>query len=765
MANINKFEKMIEQNSQKRAVSSDAKFQKEAIKQNEKRRKIRLQEFKRNEPENYKKAVILSKKYGTRIEDYIGVDLSFVDNKGNILEGNNQDLTHFEHNNEPLNFEETPKNVVSMPEEKENQTSSKTQKIDLPELKSVQEEIRQEQGLSQETKASLQESNKENHSSSKVEKIDLSELKSMQDQIRKEQGFDDKPDTTYKLPKKEEQENIEEKKTFSEDVSISQENSLVSDILKQAVSENREQNSENQEKPENTINSSEKENLVLQKDNDNIESSLSEKTEDLKEDVKSNDLKEENVSSSENPDNENDSIKESVKEESKQAETVSSNGANNQIYINIEIPAGLTQIDSSAIQNSSTEKKEKKEEQTNFESQKSNKPDNENSEAEKSTNQNPEIEKKLNSHVSKIDHSEIEKAMNEIKNPSEESNQIEKSEAGQDGQTPKKAKKNIIFGMSNNSLKETIYEDLSEINAGKTVTEDSVQPEEIPSEFEGWSKEDIATELERRRRLADLKQKYSDDQGKNPNDIGEYKKSLDFSINQDIKRFRMKPPKKAIIITLVLLFVMIVAGVVTSVAILKKPPEPAVLVQSKISQTITYQFVGETVDLRGIYIEEIYSDGTTKTILVNNSMISKKSENINDSLQIVSNNSYTFIEFLHNGKAQVLRINLSEKIISAITSVEVYQDGLTNGEVLKFDNILILASVKNSENVYIGTKRILAKDVKYFIEGVGELEKTNDGVVLNSLSSGEISLKISFEENGKSFEKTINIDIEWLVLK
>lgn len=761
MANINKFEKMIEQNSQKRAVSSDAKFQKEAIKQNEKRRKIRLQEFKRNEPENYKKAVILSKKYGTRIEDYIGVDLSFVDSKGNILEGNKQDLTHFEHNNEPLNFEETPENVVSKPEEKENQTSSKTQKIDMSELKSVQEEIRQEQGLSQDAKTSLQESNKEIHGSSKVEKIDLSELKNMQDQIRKEQGFDDKPDTTYKLPKKEEQENIEEKKSSSEDISNSQENSLVSDILKQAVSENREQNSENQEKAENNINSSEKENLALQKENDNIENSLVEKTEDLKEDEKSDiDLKEEDVSSSENSDKENDSFEESVKEENIQAEAVSSNGANNQIYINIEIPAGLKQIDSSAIQNSSTEKQEKKEEQPNLESQESNKSNSENSDAEKSTYQNPEIEKKLNSHVSKIDHSEIEKAMNEIKNPAEESSQAEKSEAGQDGQTPKKAKKNIIFGMSNNSLKETIYEDLSEINAGKTVTEDSVKSEEIPSEFEGWSKEDIATELERRRRLADLKQKYSDDQGKNPNDIGEYKKSLDFSINQDIKRFRMKPPKKAIIITLVLLFVMIVAGVVTSVAILKKPPEPAVLVQSKISQTITYQFVGETVDLRGIYIEEIYSDGTTKTILVNNSMISKKSENINDSLQIVSNNSYTFIEFSHNGKAHVLRINLSEKIISAITSVEVYQDGLSNGEVLKFDNILILASVKNSENAYIGTKRILAKDVKYFVEGVGELEKTNDGVVLNGLSSGEISLKISFEENGKTFEKTININIE-----
>ena len=94
MASKNKFEKMIEQNSKNRAVSSDASIQREAEKQNDKRTKIRLQEFKRSEPENYKKAVILSKKYGTRVEDYIGVDLSFVDKKGNILEGNTQNLTN-----------------------------------------------------------------------------------------------------------------------------------------------------------------------------------------------------------------------------------------------------------------------------------------------------------------------------------------------------------------------------------------------------------------------------------------------------------------------------------------------------------------------------------------------------------------------------------------------------------------------------------------------------------------------------------------------
>lgn len=643
LADKNKFEKMIENGSKHQAVSSDARFEREAERQKEKQTKIRLQEFKRNEPENYKKAVILSKKYGTRVEDYIGADLSFVDNKGNILKGNTENLQN------PNNL--YPKQEIVLPNETENQ------KQEIEETP-VQPEIAKSEN---------------NQESGKVEKINLSELHELQAQIKKEQGIVDEVDRTYKVSKPADETFENETSSFNQtDFAETNENSSEQSV------------------------------------NTETESSVSKTTE-----------------------NQDETVKADVQEN--QATEPSA----------AEVPLESQKVETSE-EKQKTETEENKQENSN-----------EKAEVHHSNYENPEIEKKLNSHVSKIDFSELEKAKKEIGNPN--------GAASEEKQPVKKAKTNIIFGMSNNSLKETVYEDLTEVNAGKKVTEEqkiATQSQEKGSnEFEGWSQEDIAIELERRRRLADLKQKYSDEQGKDPKDIGEYKKSLDFSINQDIKRFRMKPPKKPIIITCVLLLVAIIAAVVTTFAVLNKPPEPAHIVSAKISQTTTYQYVGETVDLRGLYIEELYSDGTKRIVVVDKTMISKKSENIDNNLLIASNNEYTYIEFIHNGKTQVLQISLTERIVFSIKSVEVYQEGLTNGSILKFDNILILADVKNSNNEHIGTKRIFAKDVSFEVDGV-RLEKTADGVKLEGLQTGTVTLKISFTENQTTFEKTVEIVIE-----
>ena len=79
--------------------------------------------------------------------------------------------------------------------------------------------------------------------------------------------------------------------------------------------------------------------------------------------------------------------------------------------------------------------------------------------------------------------------------------------------------------------------------------------------------------------------------------------------------------------------------------------------------------------------------------------------------------------------------------------------------VLKFDNILILANVRNSANEQIGIKRILAKDVSFEVEGVA-LEKTTDGVKIEGLTPGTIMLKISYTENNSTFTKTVEIVID-----
>ena len=259
--------------------------------------------------------------------------------------------------------------------------------------------------------------------------------------------------------------------------------------------------------------------------------------------------------------------------------------------------------------------------------------------------------------------------------------------------------------------------------------------------------------------MADLKQKYSDEGAKDPNDVGEYKKSLDFSINLDIKHFKVKPPKKPIIISLICVFLALITAGVITFFVLRKPPEPPHLVSAKLSQQTTHQYVGDKVDLRGLYIEELWSDKSKQIIAINNGMISSKSSNIDENLKILSNSSNTYIEFTYNGETQRLVIVLNEMSIAQIESIEVYQDSLVEGSVLKFENILVLAKIVDTNGQLIGTKRLSASDATFEIEGV-TLEKTSAGVILSNVSSGSVTLKITFVEKDNTFTKNVTITID-----
>lgn len=595
MAGQNKFEKMLKQNSNARAVSSDARLEREVRKQNLRMIKDRLKEFKFSDPENYKKAKILSKKHHINLYNFIGVDLSAYDNKGNLFAGM-QDVS-----------------II---------------KDEHPESFSISEKT--------ENGKTLQQNNIE-YQDSPIE------------QVRAQQANNFEP-------------------------------------------ENSDEESENNQ-------------------SSNAETDSFEVPENPKEDFGS---------------------------------------------------------DFEAIQDKTE----------NFEEEQ--KPlENESSENEPSpidVQEKPSENINHNSHISKIDFSEIEKIKNEIMRengqlPEESSSDDvaenkqepvsdENYEQNQEPETsetkPNKKQKRGLFSFfkgKEQKNNESFYEDLS--NA-QTETPEEIETPEV-DEFEGMSEEEIAIEKERRRRLADLKQKYSDEGAKDPNDIGEYKKSLDFSINLDIKHFKVKPPKKPIIISLICVFLALITAGVVTFFVLRKPPEPPHLVSAKLSQQTTYQYVGDTVDLRGIYIEEVYSDKSKQTIAISSSMISRKSANIDQNLKIVSNSANTFIEFVYNDKTQRLVIVLNEMTIAQIESIEIYQDSLANGSVLKFENILVLAQIVDSNGLTIGTKRLSAKDAKFEIDGIGELEKTENGVILSGVSAGTVQLKISFVEKDNTFEKKVSI--------
>lgn len=580
MAGQNKFEKMLKQNSNARVVSSDARLEREVRKQNLKMIQDRLKEFKISDPENYKKAKILSKKHHINLYNFIGIDLSAYDKKGNLIAGK-QDVSIIK--------DEHPESFSIL--DKTTKTQNNVQSINPEPLHEDDHEIQEEQG----TADAYKQSNE-----------------------------------TY--------QEQETKKTQPESANAP--------------------------------------------DYDSIEESLG-----LNDDFET---KNEAVSENEN-------------------------------Y---------------------------------------------------SQNQNQQENKNINSHISKIDFSELNKARNEIlrekgelpaeenleENSSNESTEEQSTkEASQPVQNKKQKRGLFSFfkGKEQKSNTSSVYEDLS--NVQQEANPEPEQQEE--NEFEGMTEDEIAAELERRRRLADLKQKYSDEGAKDPNDVGEYKKSLDFSINLDIKHFKVKPPKKPIIISLICVFLALITAGVITFFVLRKPPEPPHLVSAKLSQQTTHQYVGDKVDLRGLYIEELWSDKSKQIIAINNGMISSKSSNIDENLKILSNSSNTYIEFTYNGETQRLVIVLNEMSIAQIESIEVYQDSLIEGSVLKFENILVLAKIVDTNGQLIGTKRLSASDATFEIEGVA-LEKTSAGVILSNVSSGSVTLKITFVEKDNTFTKNVTITID-----
>lgn len=361
------------------------------------------------------------------------------------------------------------------------------------------------------------------------------------------------------------------------------------------------------------------------------------------------------------------------------------------------------------------------------------------------TKTSPVVEKNVdqekNENLLTNEKQENEQTQNQVKEQenAEETKSVQETKT--DEQTVEKNKQNV------SSIDESLFND---------------------EDFEGMTDEEIVQEIERRKRLADLKQKYSEDNNKDPNDIGEYKKSLDFASNATIKHFKMRPPKRVVASIIISIFLAIAVAITTTLLVLKKPPEPATLVSSRISQTKISHYVGETIDLRGIYIEELYSDGSKQTVQVSSSIITEKSSNINNDLVVVEFSENAYIRFTLNGKTQSLFVELDEMKIENISVLEVYPTNYVAESKIKFDTILIMAEITNKDNVVIGEKRIDPRNVTFRIEGQeGNLEIDNEGVLLYKtdgsnkilLEEGDYTLVVVITENNVDFEKTIKISI------
>lgn len=387
---------------------------------------------------------------------------------------------------------------------------------------------------------------------------------------------------------------------------------------------------------------------------------------------------------------------------------------------------------------------------------------------------------KNSSNVKKIDPEELKKLKEQISLEEKPEGQ-QKSQEAQKEENENQTERDISESFENQPVEKTqnvsnLETEQNQSDSGQVFEQNQTAENHVKkatsneqaSEFAGMSEEEISAELERRKRLADLKLKYSED-NKNANDIGEYKKNLDFSSNTNIKHFKMRPPKKILIIILSVVFALVALAVSLTIYFVKKPPAPATLVNSKISQSTIYHYVGEKINLTGITIEQLYSDGSKKSIPVDVSKISQRSSNIGSDLTILEFGENSFLEFAVDGKKHKLNINLNELRIAGIKEIIHPTEQYSSESKINFDTILILVNIKDRENNDFEPKRISSKNATFKIEGqVENLLTDEDGILLYrfdessnivTLPEGNYNIIVTIEEKGTTFSESFSIQI------
>lgn len=276
------------------------------------------------------------------------------------------------------------------------------------------------------------------------------------------------------------------------------------------------------------------------------------------------------------------------------------------------------------------------------------------------------------------------------------------------------------------------------------------EAEEDESEYENLSEEEIKELKERKRRFQELKARYNAKrESSGEEDIGDYRRNLDFSVNTSVKRFKVKPPKKPFIIAFSILFSLIIVGVVIGVLMINKPPEPVKLKSISISQTTTYQYVGENVDFRGLYLTKTYTDGTTEKVKVSSDMIARTSSNINNEFEIVEYSNSTFVYFKIENFEAKLDILLTNIEINGI-SANIYKEKLLEKTEILFNELLVLATIED-----VGIKKIASEEVQLFIDDI-ELTKSSTGFMILEEMTGNKKIKVVY----KTFSSEIDVNIE-----
>ena len=250
-----------------------------------------------------------------------------------------------------------------------------------------------------------------------------------------------------------------------------------------------------------------------------------------------------------------------------------------------------------------------------------------------------------------------------------------------------------------------------------------------------------------------IEREYSDEDG-------QYDRMLDFEKVTDVKKFKLPLNKKPILIGLCAFVLVAIISIVAGVLIQNKQNRVYVTGYELNVKEITGGFVGETVDLNGVYIIKTYSNGRTEIVRNITDYIKSSSRQIDStSLKIISASEMSFITFKVDGmeKDMFLTVRTLEKLPTQIKEVKCIQSSFEPNSILKFEDLIV--KVQMGE---FGTKLLTVDELKNnsnILFKKSPLAKTNDGFVMSINGWVNEFLEFTYTESGvtKSYYIAINV--------
>ena len=244
-------------------------------------------------------------------------------------------------------------------------------------------------------------------------------------------------------------------------------------------------------------------------------------------------------------------------------------------------------------------------------------------------------------------------------------------------------------------------------------------------------------------------------------DEGEYDEKLDFERVTDVKKFKLPVRKLPIILTLV--FILLAgAGFLLFNHIMENKKNQVYL--SNVSLNIGEIFggyVGDTINLDGVYIVETYSDGSKKTITNIKPYISSVTSTIDlATLKVKKESPSSGIFFKVGEKTLNLTTITLDKKPTAISEIKLVNESYSIGSEIKFDQMLIKVDMGDR-----GEKLLTVEEIENNLTIIhdGEaLSKSETGFLITNFVSVGNNVKFTFryKENTTIVEEVIYLSIE-----